>query len=70
MFTLSKIYATEDDIKRFEDIKRLYIQARSHSKTKRKQEQKTRHNRSIFATYDCIGRHSRKFSIKIIRETT
>jgi hypothetical protein len=36
-------YATEDDVKRFEDIKRLYIRARSHSRTKQKQEQETRY---------------------------
>ena len=39
----SKTYATEEDVRRFEDIKRLYIRARSHSRTKRKQEQETRH---------------------------
>jgi len=38
-----KTYATESDIKRFEDIKRLYIRARLYSKTKQKQEQETKH---------------------------
>jgi len=43
MSSRSKIYATESDIKRFEDIKRLYIRARSYSKTKQKQGQETKH---------------------------
>jgi len=43
MSSRSKIYATESDTKRFEDIKRLYIRARSYSKTKQKQEQETKH---------------------------
>lgn len=38
-----KTYATKSDIKRFEDIKRLYIRARSYSKTKQKQGQETKH---------------------------
>jgi len=35
MSSRSKIYATESDIKRFEDIKRLYVRARLFGKIKK-----------------------------------
>ena len=30
-------YAAEDDVRRFEDMRRLYIRARAHSQTKQKE---------------------------------
>lgn len=49
MSSRSKIYATESDIKRFEDIKRLYLRARQYSKTKQKKEQEQQETKHIEA---------------------
>jgi len=49
MSSRSKTYATESDIKRFEDIKRLYLQARQYSKTKPKKEREQQETKHIEA---------------------
>ena len=42
MSAKTKVYATIEDVKRYEDIKRLYSRAGAHSKTRRRKGKETR----------------------------